>query len=219
MTRQEAINKLKHLCSPEQMTALRVLVPELAESEDEKTRKHIIELVKQSSNILCKQTQDAMIAYLERQKYEYEVFEPIENTLEYKAGFKAGIESEKQKEQKVDINKLRRDLYQSGYNDGYQHGKEDAKKEQKPLSTEETELNSIAFLEQLGYTCIPSGDEDRYMEGYMNGMNDALKRAEWSEEDEEMRIKIMSLLSSRCSVNEYKEIEDWFKSLRPTTKK
>lgn len=28
-------------------------------------------------------------------------------------------------------------------------------KEQKSLSTEETELNSIAFLEQLGYTCIP----------------------------------------------------------------
>ena len=32
-------------------------------------------------------------------------------------------------------------------------------KEQKPLSTEETELNSIAFLEQLGYTCIPPGAE------------------------------------------------------------
>lgn len=28
-------------------------------------------------------------------------------------------------------------------------------KEKKSLSTEETELNSIAFLEQLGYTCIP----------------------------------------------------------------
>ena len=28
-------------------------------------------------------------------------------------------------------------------------------KEQKPLSTKETELNSLAFLEQLGYTCIP----------------------------------------------------------------
>lgn len=28
-------------------------------------------------------------------------------------------------------------------------------KEQKSLSTEETELNSIAFLEQLGYTCVP----------------------------------------------------------------
>lgn len=40
------------------------------------------------------------------------------------------------------------------------------KKEQKPLSTEETELNSIAFLEQMGYTCIPPG----------------AKPAEWSED-------------------------------------
>lgn len=35
MTRQEAIDKLKRLCSQEQMTALKVLVPELSESEDE----------------------------------------------------------------------------------------------------------------------------------------------------------------------------------------
>lgn len=42
-------------------------------------------------------------------------------------------------------------------------------KKQKPLSTEETERNSIAFLEQLGYTCIPPGAEQ--------------KPAEWSEED------------------------------------
>ena len=49
---------------------------------------------------------------------------------------------EKQKEQKVDIDKLRRDLYQSGYNDGYQHGKEDAQKEQKPVEWDDyTETN------------------------------------------------------------------------------
>ena len=29
--------------------------------------------------------------------------------------------------------------------------------EQEPISTEETELNSIAFLEQMGYTCISDG--------------------------------------------------------------
>lgn len=34
-------------------------------------------------------------------------------------------------------------------------------KEQKPISTEETELNSIAFLEQLGYTCVPPGKEQK----------------------------------------------------------
>ena len=37
-------------------------------------------------------------------------------------------------------------------------------KEQKPRSTEETELNSIAFLEQLGYTCVPPGKEQKLAE-------------------------------------------------------
>lgn len=41
---------------------------------------------------------------------------------------------------------------------------EKAYKEQKPLSTEETELNSIAFLEQMGYTCIPPGEEQKLVE-------------------------------------------------------
>jgi chaperonin cofactor prefoldin len=60
-------------------------------------------------------------AWLEKNKYEYEVFEPIENTLEYKAGFKAGIESEKQKEQEPDsliydkdLDKAAREFYLSG---------------------------------------------------------------------------------------------------------
>jgi len=55
---------------------------------------------------------------------------PVEETNAYKKGLEAGM---KQKEQKVDIDKLRRDLYQSGYNDGYQHGKEDAQKEQESI--------------------------------------------------------------------------------------
>ena len=44
-------------------------------------------------------------------------------------------------------------------------------KEQKPLSTEETELNSIAFLEQLGYTCIPPGAEQKPVEIHIDNPN------------------------------------------------
>lgn len=40
----------------------------------------------------------------------------------------------------------------------------DEQKEQKPLTTEETELNSIAFLEQMGYTCILPGKEQKPVE-------------------------------------------------------
>lgn len=42
--------------------------------------------------------------------------------------------------------------------------------EQKPRSTEETELNSLAFLGQLGYTCIPPGKEKKPAEW---GLTDA----------------------------------------------
>ena len=38
---------------------------------------------------------------------------------------------------------------------------DEKQKEQKPLTTEETELNSIAFLEQMGYTCIPPRKEQK----------------------------------------------------------
>jgi hypothetical protein len=47
------------------------------------------------------------------------------------------------------------------------------KKEQKPLTTEETELNSIAFLEQMGYTCIPPRKEQKPAEKQdYSGLND-----------------------------------------------
>jgi len=36
----------------------------------------------------------------------------------------------------------------------------------------------------------------------------------WSEEDREMRMKVLKYLSTRCSVNEYEEAENWLKSLK-----
>lgn len=46
---------------------LEIIFPELKESEDKKIRKAILELVKQSSEILDKQNQNNMIAWLEKQ--------------------------------------------------------------------------------------------------------------------------------------------------------
>ena len=43
------------------------------ESEDERIRKAIIELIKQSSNLLCPQNQDKMLAYLGKQKEQHSV--------------------------------------------------------------------------------------------------------------------------------------------------
>lgn len=56
------------------------LFPELRESEDERTRKEILELVRQSSEILDKQNQNNMIVWLEKQKeYESTDFEYVWN--------------------------------------------------------------------------------------------------------------------------------------------
>ena len=128
----------------------------LAESEDESIRKLLVwqvyRNIEDETNDLAKSVYDGIkghdpdleesiedwkkcLAWLEKQKnldkmivVSPEVWDKAIADA-YENGKKDG---EKQKEQKVDIDKLRRDLYQSGYNDGYQHGKEDAQKEQKP---------------------------------------------------------------------------------------
>ena len=63
---------------------------------------------------------------------------------------------------------------QPTFNDAINYGMRLQKqKEQKPLTTEETELNSIAFLEQMGYTCIPPGKEQKPTEKQeYSGLND-----------------------------------------------
>jgi len=75
------------------------------------------------------------------------------------------------------------------------------KQKEHTLSIEETELNSIAFLEQLGYTCIPEGRK---------------KPIEWSEEDEKIRRNLMSLLvcmrGDRIKEETYQKYYPWLKS-------
>lgn len=144
------------------ISAVEMVFPQLKESDDERVRKDIIdhfELIKAgalydnqegSDNIIS--SCNEKIAYLKKQKEcltdntseDERMLRTIIRGFENLKG--NGVETfnntkiddilvylEKQKKPKVDIDKLRRDLYQSGYNDGYQHGKEDAQKEQKSI--------------------------------------------------------------------------------------
>lgn len=82
--------------------------------------------------------------------------------LAFAKGFREGfLCKESQKEQKVDIDKLRKDIYQGGYDDGYQHGKEDAQKEQKSAEVIDSatfkNLAKILFL--LKTQVFPSSEE------------------------------------------------------------
>ena len=70
MTQEEKLEDAKRLyetANADQRYVLESLFPELKESEDEKVRKALIELVKQSSEILEKNNQNRMIAWLEKQ--------------------------------------------------------------------------------------------------------------------------------------------------------
>ena len=70
MTKEEALNILKELHDKAPLFergALEVFFPEFKDDEVERIRKSIIELVRQSSEVLDKQNQNNMIAWLEKQ--------------------------------------------------------------------------------------------------------------------------------------------------------
>ena len=117
MTREEALKIVRenypHFGTTEPWLdleiALATLIPELAESEDERIRKAIVGLIEElqrSDKHFAGVELTDMLTYLEKQKEEDGVeFIPIENTLEYKVGQHSGFlkgleEGRKQKEQK-----------------------------------------------------------------------------------------------------------------------
>lgn len=132
---------IKDGCTDKERICLESVFPELRESEDERIRKEIIEFIQWSED---------------RGMTRHD-FHQAKRPSEWIAYL------EKQKEP---IDPFDTKLFQDGVKEGRRLEREDMEKEQKPLSTEETELNSIAFLEQMGYTCIPPG----------------AKQAEWSED-------------------------------------
>ena len=97
-------------------------------------------------------------------------------------------------------------------------------KEQKPLSIEKTELNSIAFLEQMGYTCIPPRKEQKPASGNSEKPSN---HAEWSEDDKRKINRIYEILGHAADDKgflaskriiwdkEAIELQDFLKSLRP----
>lgn len=95
---------------------------------------------------------------------------------------------EKQKEQKPESCDCSRD--EESYMNGIHHVLMNPEAygliKQKPLSTEETKLNSITFLEQRGYTCIPPRKEQKPASGNSEKPNN---HAEWSEDWREEDIQ------------------------------
>ena len=96
----------------------------------------------------------------------------VDDTLSKIAGILNGVYSEKDNKFAPRVLPCSAAWFEDG---------EEKQEEQKPLSTEETELNSIAFLEQMGYLCIPPGKE--------------LKPAEWGEKEKENLDKCCAVIA------------------------
>lgn len=214
----EALERAKRLRDSkyQTMNAKRVaeeIFPQLAESEDERMRKAALE----------------GIEYLERD-FGWDFIGDIDilDVKEY---------LEKQKDQKVDIDKLRKDIYQSGYNDGYRHGKEDAQKEQKPSEWDDyTKTNldrAIQIIKKAkGKLQSYQTDDGIYecdkaiecLEHFLYRGLEIEKTAGWSEEDEKKRNGLIKGLQNRMGfgwASDPFSREDyivWLKSLRPQPK-
>ena len=195
MTREEAIKIVQSatVWTDEERDALAMLIPELAESEDERIRKELVAFFKAMHDSPWHEEYwhdleiDRILAYLEKQKDEegYEEI-PVESTLEYKLGFKAGKDSEKQKEHKP-----------AEWSD-----------------TKELVFKDICnHLEVEGYSGWVV-----LLNALRNG--EFQPKQEWSEEDEENLEKVIWYIEKGCKLIFQKpdKLISWLKSLRPQSK-
>ena len=147
------------------------IFPELAKSENERIREAIESIIrvygKTKGEWIAGYDMDTLVvhlrnafAYLEKQKEQK--WSPSEGEMGvlYKLCY---LSNQITDEDDTELTRLYQDLKREYFNG---HSFEnmfpsEKQKEQKPLTTEETELNSIAFLEQVGYTCIPPRKEQK----------------------------------------------------------
>lgn len=163
------------------------------ESEDERIRKVLLEYFNERNNYRDEDETffgvpfPSIIAYLEEQKivdeYDLDFAKQLESLRKVQREknlpeliemrWKTMSDGDKAELSKESFTRQAKFFFEVGY---------EKQKEQKPLSTEKTELNSIAFLEQMGYTCIPPGKEQ--------------KPAECIEFDNEFKNQVSHLLAS-----------------------
>ena len=174
------------------------IFPELRESEDERIRMALCDIVRD-------------MPYMETELRAHGL--TAEQVL-------AWLEKQKEQKPEIDINGLRKNLYQSGYNDGYKHGKED---NQKPAEWEDvkdtvdipycssepewSEKDNIGWDE--AFACVTRAEKAAKNEEELQNAVTAEKwlkeikfkcyvhpiKQEWSEEDENALKYIHELIS------------------------
>lgn len=252
MTREKAIKIVKefisgtclHLVDQE---ALETLIPELAESEDERIRKTLIEelsvcnIVGELQYRLPKATRDECLAWLERQKEQKSIkwtdltwkdiveLEGIINNVHY--DFSAGIGQES-------FGKEVLERFRSTKGDEYldeaeqKYWREEGQKEQKPVERSLEDDHIIGFVYDLL-------NEIEWKDNWAMSKDECLRLlnsyspqqpAEWSEEEKKIIGNIRHLIFEHAFENGgvdvngdyckdvYQEADDFLKSLRPQPK-
>ena len=220
MTREEAIKEAYGIpVTKAQHEALQFLIPELAESEDERIRKWLLaqlqetrrnEAIPSSVSSVAK-----AITWLEKQKEQkpnpYILCESIKDKI------KTYIANHfiTDKVVKTDVASIVHAM---------EEGVKFGMAEQKPAEFTSNQFDGITYGMSGHSTDKPAewNEEDIKKirsEEYTKGFNDAAfggKVKEWSEEDENNLHRVIRVLEDNDS--DWKELSDWLKSLRPSWK-
>lgn len=157
MTREEALNKVRQMSLPkETMEILEALAPELAENDDERIRKNLIELLLDTpaQDIISHNLElSKVLAYLEKQK-EQKHPDGCFTCDEYKKGYEEG----------------RRNGFTAGYNKAM---KEVEQKEQKPAEWSDEDKRQMEILQ---YVCTQSSHPNQKVIPVLESLYNDLKK-------------------------------------------
>ena len=235
MDREEAIRRIKAWnLDSDDMEVLAVVIPELAESEDERTRKHLIKVVELYWGTTNEPGKAEDLAWLEKRK---------ENTWSEEDDAKVGAmckEGNLKPSERAWLKNLRNRVWKDpqyairvtkgfGDPDGPQFELVDLPeeqkqipansvglKEQKPAWSVNDEKNLKSVISTLWFALNTPHFPLNYeriieLEGWLKSLRPPLK-------DKEMKLKILKYLSTRCSSLEFEEVEDYLNNLRPSWK-
>ena len=226
MTREEAIRIIEANCSCTESKlreACAMFIPELRESEDERIRKAIIHLFEvRSEAYLVEATgfkKEQFLAYLEKQKDAFENGRQF-GIMQEQARQELELPDEKQKEQKP-----------ISFNEPYNPDEYEVVMEGNTTSLKRKELKHVELNEEDDklryyiYEAVQTRYSDRELSKYLDpkiiGEKMELRRKIFAflrnlrpslksnEKDKEMKLKILKYLSTRCSVEQFEEVEEW----------
>ena len=188
-------------------TALRELIPDLKESEDESIRKEMIAFFQDIKEVATKsENLDKWIVYLEKQK-------ELDNMIVVSP-----------------------EVWDNAISDAFENGKKEGEKQKEQKFTEKQDYSDLTDLEraihrgflvvgvenvpvtiikETAQDCLAQMKQQKGANGNEKEIPNEKKPAEWSEKDDQMRGTCIYLLEHGEVIGPWKDCIAWLKSLRP----